>query len=234
MKTTNFFFGITLLVSMLTIQSCKDDEVISPTITGFDCSKATFSKTATSGSAYTGTVTVPYTGGNGIAYLAGTDVVSTGVTGLTATLVPGTLANGSGTVTYNISGTPGTTGVASFPIILGGQTCNLSLPINAAGPSITGLTCANTTYSATATSGTAYTGTATVPYTGGNLMTYMAGTGIASTGVTGLTATLAAGTLANGAGNLTYNITGTPGAAGTATFPLIFGGQTCNMVLTVK
>jgi hypothetical protein len=234
MKTTKIFFGISLFLSVLLIQSCKDDEVSSPTITGFDCSKATFSKTATSGSAYTGTVTVPYTGGNGIAYVAGTDIVSTGVTGLTATLVPGTLANGSGTVTYNITGTPGTTGLASFPIILGGQTCNLSLPISAAGPSITGLTCANTTYSATATNGTAYTATATVPYTGGNSAAYTTGTGIASTGVTGLTATLASGTLTNGTGNLTYNITGTPGAAGTATFPLIFGGQTCNMALTVK
>lgn len=219
---------------MLAIQSCKEDEVSSPTITGFDCTKATFSTTATSGSAYAGTVTVPYTGGNGIVYPAGTGIVSTGVTGLTATLAGGTLANGSGTVTYNITGTPGTTGSATFPIVLGGQTCSLVLPINAAAASVTGLTCASTTYSATATSGTVYTGTATVPYTGGNSAVYTTGTGIASTGVTGLTATLAAGTLGSGAGNLTYNITGTPSAVGTATFPLTFGGQTCNMALTVK
>lgn len=234
MKTTKIFFGISLLVSMLAIQSCKEDEVSSPTITGFDCSKATFSTTATSGSAYTGTVTIPYTGGNGIVYPAGTGIVSTGVTGMTATLVGGTLANGSGTVIYNITGTPGATGSATFPIVLGGQTCSLVLPINAASASVTGLTCATTTYSATATDGTAYTATATVPYTGGNSATYTTGTGIASTGVTGLTAILAAGTLGSGAGNLTYNITGTPGAAGTATFPITFGGQTCNMVLTVK
>ena len=234
MKKSAILLGITLSLSVLTIQSCKEDEVSSPTISAFNCTGATFSNMATNGSAYTGTVTVPYTGGNGIVYPAGTGIASTGVSGLTATLVGGTLANGSGTVTYNITGTPTTTGSATFPIILGGQTCNLVLPVNAASASVTGLTCANTTYSATATGGTAYTGTATVPYTGGNAAAYTVGTGIASTGVTGLTATLASGTLANGAGNLTYNITGTPSAAGTATFPLTFGGQTCNMALTVK
>lgn len=235
MKKTKIAFGISLLISMLTIQSCNDDdEVKTATVNGLDCSGATFSTTATSGSAYTGTVTIPYTGGNGIAYPAGTGITSTGVTGLTATLSSGTLANGSGTATYTITGTPGTTGSATFPIILGGQTCNLVLPVNAATASVTGLTCTGTTYSAEATGGTAYTGTATVPYTGGNAAAYTAGTAITSTGVTGMTATLQAGTLAGGAGNLTYTITGTPSAAGTATFPLTFGGQTCNMTMTVK
>ncbi len=234
MKTTKRILGVGLLLAMFTIQACKDDEVSSPTIGTFDCSGATFSTTAISGSSYTGTVTIPYTGGNGIAYPAGTGITSTGVTGLTATLASGTLANGAGTATYNITGTPGTTGSATFAVNLGGQSCNLVLPVSSASPTVTALTCANTTYSAAATNGTAYTGTATVPYTGGNSMAYLAGTSIASTGVTGMTATLQAGTLTNGAGNLTYTITGTPGAAGNASFPLTFGGQTCNMTMTVK
>ena len=99
--------------------------------------------------------------------------------------------------------------------------------------SIAVLTCASTTYSAMATAATAYTGTATVPYTGGNGVAYSAGTAIASTGVTGLTATLAAGMLALGAGSATFAITGTPSAAGTATFSISLGGQSCSISLTV-
>jgi len=100
--------------------------------------------------------------------------------------------------------------------------------------SITALSCSAATFSATATINTAYTGTATVGYTGGNAVAYSAGTAISSTGVTGLTATLAAGTLASGAGNLTYNITGTPTSSGTASFAISFGGQSCSLSLTVN
>lgn len=98
---------------------------------------------------------------------------------------------------------------------------------------ITALTCSSTSFSAAATINEAYAGTATVPYTGGNGTAYAAGTATASTGITGLTATLVAGTLASGAGNLTYSITGTATTAGTAVFAISFGGQTCSMSLTV-
>lgn len=100
--------------------------------------------------------------------------------------------------------------------------------------SVTALTCSAATFSATATASSAYTGTATVPYTGGNGVAYSAGSAIASTGVTGLTATLTAATLASGAGNATFAITGTPSAAGTAAFAISVGGQSCTLSLTVS
>ena len=98
---------------------------------------------------------------------------------------------------------------------------------------ITALTCGSVSFSSTATANTAYVGTASVPYTGGNAVAYATGTAIASTGVTGLTATLAAGTLASGAGNATFAITGTPSAAGTAAFAISLGGQSCSLSLTI-
>ena len=98
---------------------------------------------------------------------------------------------------------------------------------------VTGLACASTSFSATASSNVAYNATATVPYSGGNYTAYAAGAAVASTGVTGLTATLQAGTLANGNGNLSYTITGTATAAGTAVFPIVFGGQSCSISLPV-
>ena len=100
--------------------------------------------------------------------------------------------------------------------------------------SITALTCTSATFSSTAINSTAYTGTVTVPYTGGNAVAYSAGSAIASTGVTGLTATLQAGTLASGAGNLAYTVTGTPTSVGSATFPVTFGSMSCNLTLIVS
>lgn len=96
------------------------------------------------------------------------------------------------------------------------------------------LACGSAAFSGSAVSGTVYTGTATIPYTGGNGAAYTAGSAIASTGVTGLNAILQAGTLASGAGNLTFAISGTPSGAGTATFPLSFGGQSCSLALTIS
>jgi hypothetical protein len=89
-----------------------------------------------SGNLYSGqtasnvSISVPYTGGNG-GYYAGQTVTSTGVTGLTATLTSGTLANGSGNLNYAITGTPSGVGNATFALNLGGQSCNLVVPITA-------------------------------------------------------------------------------------------------------
>jgi uncharacterized protein (TIGR02145 family) len=74
---------------------------------------------------------------------------------------------------------------------------------------------------------------ASVPYSGGNGGVHTGQT-VTSTGVTGLTATLAAGFFANGSGNLTYTINGTPTSYGTASFALNIGGQTCSLDVTVS
>ena len=102
-------------------------------ITAIACGSGSFSATATAGSAYIATATVPYTGGNGKAYTAGTAIASTGVTGLTATLQSGTLANGNGNLSFSVSGTPSSAGTASFAIGFAGKNCTLSLTVNAAG-----------------------------------------------------------------------------------------------------
>ena len=99
---------------------------------------------------------------------------------------------------------------------------------------VTALSCASVSFNAAATVNVAYTATATIPYTGGNAASFSAGTAITSTGVIGLTATLIPGTLANGTGNLSYAVTGTPSAVGTANFAISFGGQSCGIALTVN
>jgi hypothetical protein len=120
-------------------------------------------------------------------------------------------------------------------IFIGGSACSKSESANTSTTaSITAISCSSGSFSAGATAGIAYSATATVPYSGGNAVGYSAGASVASTGVTGLTAVLAAGTLASGNGNLTYNISGTASAAGTANFAISFGGQTCSLALTIN
>ena len=107
-------------------------------------------------------------------------------------------------------------------------------PAPGANASVTAISCSSASFSGTAVMNVSYSATATVPYTGGNAVAYSSGTAIASTGVTGLTATLQAGILANGNGNLSYSVTGTPTSAGTAFFAISFGAQSCSLALTVN
>jgi len=223
-----------LLAFILLSQGCKDPEITAATpatVEALNCSSATFSASATSGTSYTATVSVPYTGGNGVTYPEGNAIASSGVTGLTATLSAGTLTSGSGTASFVITGTPASPGTANFSIDLGGQTCTLALPVVASKASIATLT--GTVTPAVGTNGVVYSGTATLTYTGGNGGSYDVSTAT-STGVEGLTATLVAGTLANGSGSLAYTISGTPTSSGTATFSLSLGGQTCTVSVTIN
>ena len=97
-----------------------------------DCGGATNNGTLTANTAASEVSSMlAYTGGNGGTYASQT-IASTGVTGLTATLSAGTFANGNGTVTYNITGTPSSSGTATFALNIGGKTCTLTREIFAA------------------------------------------------------------------------------------------------------
>ncbi|MEF9478764.1 hypothetical protein OWR28_14560 [Chryseobacterium sp. 1B4] len=75
-------------------------------------------------------VIVPYNGGNGGVY-SELIIPSIGVTNLTAVLPSGTLNNGSGTLIFNIVGTPSAAGSATFNINLGGENCGFNIPVQA-------------------------------------------------------------------------------------------------------
>jgi uncharacterized protein (TIGR02145 family) len=113
---------------------CGNNAPPAASLTTLNCAGASTTGTLTSGQAASNvSVSVPYTGGNAGTYSA-QSVSSTGVTGLTATLSAGTLANGNGSVTYTIIGTPASSGTATFAISLGGQSCNLTVSVAAAQP----------------------------------------------------------------------------------------------------
>jgi len=174
------------------------------------------------------TSVISYTGGEGRPY-NNQVISSTGVAGLKATLQAGTFANGNGSLTFTITGTPATSGTASFALNIAGKTCsinrNIVLHLGALGT----LNCANATNNGTLNAISAASGvTSIISYTGGNGGSHN-GQVVSSSGVTGLTAKLQAGNFNNGNGSLTYTITGTPATSGTASFALNIGGKTCTL-----
>lgn len=120
--------------------------------------------------------------------------------------------------------------ISVFMAVFLALSCTNSEPIPT--PTIGAINCSSASSSETPLVNNPYNGIVTVPYSGGNAAAYSAGTAISSTGVTGLTATLEAGTLSS-SGSLSYIITGTPSAAGTASFAISFGGQSCTLNLAV-
>ncbi|WP_445716520.1 hypothetical protein [Flavobacterium sp.] len=110
------------------VRCIKDSHVNQ--VTTLNCDSAVNNGELTSNILTSNTNTIiSYTGGNGGEY-NGQTVYSTGVTGLIATLQPGTLSNGSGILLYEITGTPNSSGVASFSISFGGKICTFIRLVN--------------------------------------------------------------------------------------------------------
>ena len=103
-------------------------------VSSLDLSSAVSNGTLVSGVTASDDVSsvISYTGGNGGTY-DGQSVESTGITGLTATLDAGSFADGSGALTYTITGTPSGHGIASFVIKVGGQTITLTRAVTKEG-----------------------------------------------------------------------------------------------------
>jgi uncharacterized protein (TIGR02145 family) len=202
------------------------------TITELNCSSTKHTGKLTIGHAAINVSSeVPYTGGLGGSYTEKI-VESKGVVGLTAILEKGYFANGAGTLKYIINGTPSTSGTAIFELKLGGQCCTLYRTVLPVGV-ITEINCASSINTAPLTANKPVSGiNCLVNYTGGNGGIYD-GQIATSKGVIGLTATLVAGSLANGAGALTYSISGTPSTSGSAIFELKIGGKSCSLNIPV-
>lgn len=128
----NFTLYVCLLLAMI---ACKKEDNNTNhngggnnigTIQALSCYSAVNNGTLTKGIPASGVSSVVYyfsgTGGTH----SGQTVTSTGVAGLTATLAAGTFANGNGSLTYTITGTPASSGTANFTLSIGGQTCTLT------------------------------------------------------------------------------------------------------------
>ncbi len=128
-----FLYSIAIAcIAFLACKKVDNGGATTATVSALSCSSGSFSASATAGTAFTGTATIPYSGGNGISYTAGNTISSTGITGMTLMLQPGT-ASGTGNLSFAVSGTPSVAGIASFAISFGGQSCSLNLTVNPAG-----------------------------------------------------------------------------------------------------
>jgi uncharacterized repeat protein (TIGR01451 family)/gliding motility-associated-like protein len=81
------------------------------------------------------TFTVDYIGGNG-GFIDFQQILSTGIEGLTATLEEGSLAVGSGRLTFKLSGVASQGGIGSFLLNVGGESCEVEFFVSAPGLTI--------------------------------------------------------------------------------------------------
>ncbi|WP_155845053.1 hypothetical protein [Chryseobacterium daeguense] len=204
-----------------------------PSITSLLCGSGYLNGNILEGQPVNLTYALPYTGGNGVFYNSQSPVSSQGVQGLTATLQSGTLLNGTGNLFFTITGTPSQSGTASFPVSFAGKNCTFSVNVASSQPKVTQFLCGNVATSGTFTSGTFSSGGFTIPYQGGNGIGYDPQE-FYSYGVQGLTAKLSSGSLANGSGNLTFTVSGTPSSSGTANFTINIFGQSCTVSIQVN
>ncbi|MCC5923944.1 MAG: hypothetical protein JJT77_09165, partial [Crocinitomicaceae bacterium] len=217
--------------SLSTINNVTFSGELVGSITSLDCAGAIVSGTLIDGVSAIGvSFTVNYAGSNGGTYDA-QNISSTGVFGLTASLSPGSFNINGGSLTFTVTGTPNGSGIASFTLSIGGETCNFDILVDAA--TISSIDCANAISIGTLVEGElANAISAVIDYVGGNGGAYVA-QNISSTGVLGLTANLSAGSFALGNGSLNYTISGVPNSSGTASFEIAIGGEFCVLELLV-
>jgi len=114
--------GVTCNNLTITVQSAI------PIIDDLRCSETVVTGTLSVGQPSAVSFTLNYYGSNQQPYPQNTSN-STGVTGLTATTPNGTLADPTGTLVYTVTGTPQSTGTATFLIIIGTQSCTVTIPV---------------------------------------------------------------------------------------------------------
>jgi uncharacterized protein (TIGR02145 family) len=115
----------------ISVRCIKDAAPIPATIGAINCNSTSVTGTVTAGVAASNvTIAVPYIGANG-GYYGLQTISSMGVNGLSATLAAGVIANGAGSLSLVVSGTPSTSGIADFPVNIGGQSCSISVTVNA-------------------------------------------------------------------------------------------------------
>jgi uncharacterized protein (TIGR02145 family) len=120
-----------ILVFLFVVASMSGCKKETGQINSLDCSSYQISGPVTSGISVNGnSIVVPYSGGDGGNH-SGQMVNSTGVTGMTAVLSAGSFTLGNGDLTYDLSGTPSTSGTANFELNIGGKDCIVPLTVNA-------------------------------------------------------------------------------------------------------
>ena len=115
-------------------RTVDNSTAVAPTIATLNCANAILTpKNYTSGTPYIGTLQIPYTGGNGGSYSAGSTFTANG---LNFVLQGGKLEYGSGSLIFNVTGTPTvssptatniTVNTSLVPFITAAQSCTATV-----------------------------------------------------------------------------------------------------------
>ncbi|SIR02411.1 hypothetical protein SAMN05880574_1561, partial [Chryseobacterium sp. RU37D] len=157
----------------------------------------------------------------------------------------GTLANGSGSLAYTISGTPSSSGTANFTVNFGGQICTFSVSVNAPAPTLKCGEAYSVDWAGHQTPiaspngfvGTYNGGTFSfpikIPYSGGNGQPYGTQTVYSSpSGFGGIGLILQQGVFTNGSGSMDLTITGNIPAHNNnlySSWVINIGGTSCTL-----
>lgn len=96
------------------------------------CASATSTGTLQQNAVASGvSFTLPYTGATSGSSYSAVNASSSGVLGLTASIAAGTFSATSGNLTFNVSGTPTSSGTANFLVNISGKTCTLTKIVSA-------------------------------------------------------------------------------------------------------
>ncbi len=201
------------------------------TISDLDCSSTILSGVLIAGYMSSAvSAEVNYSGGDGGPHI-GNSVSSTGVLGLTASTPSGNFETGSGILTYNISGTPDSSGTAYFSLNIGGESCLMELFVTSG--TITGINCLDASITGSLVENVPSGGILVeLLYSGGNGGIHQGQT-VNSTGVAGLLASTPPANFELGDGILVFEISGTPLGSGIAVFAIDIGGQSCLLEISV-
>ncbi len=231
---TPFAQGVTNFVVSLGVSVCDIQVTVLPPGTG----PAIFTLAGAPGSCTTPSISGSYIAGSalgsGNTVVLNVNVTAAGSYNVSTTTVngiifsgTGTVATGAQTITLTGSGTPTAAGTNSFPVTVGGSTCNFEI-ITIGGAAYT-LDCTSANVVGTYTAGVALGGTHSiaVPVT------------VTTAGPYSITAS-ANGMTFVASGNLTLSTTsitlfgsGTPLTAGATSITLNFGASSCSVTVTV-
>ncbi|MCH8553680.1 MAG: hypothetical protein LAT76_00870 [Schleiferiaceae bacterium] len=198
------------------------------------CDSLTYSRVMSFGTHETvhNKIFIPYSGGNGGTY-AGAFIRSTN-TMMQFTFSSGQFEEGDGVfeaVVYGLSSLLSTDTAANFSVVIGGQHCEFSIPLDSLKN--IGISCGSRRMTGSLNVGVPATDvyvTLTAVSSGG----YHKGYVIPTIGGSGLTAVLQPGWLPPGHTELIFKIEGTPTGIGNAFFSLDFAGSRCWFQLPIN
>lgn len=191
------------------------------------CMSAVVSGTYTQGVALTGSANQVVIDVN--VTTIGTYNVSTVATnGITFSGTGAFLTPGAGTITLTASGTPGTSGTTSIPVVVGTSACNF--PVTVIGPATYTINCGSAVVNGSYAQGIALNGTNTV----GIQVNVTTPGGYSITGtISGMTFSFSGAFSTAGLQTITLAGSGTPTASGTLNVPLTGGTTPCSFPVPV-